>query len=332
VLYAPIIRQIRGYDATEWEIFPREWVKGLDGYHDVKRLGGPGDHGRDVICLYSKDGCACTWDNYQCKNYEGMFRTPAACEDAGKIIFHGFRKMFTPPRRYMFVAPRGPSTDLRDKLLNPDRFKDEVITTWDTRVARNVVDGEHHPLTGDLADYVDRYDFTSFNYITLDDVVDLHRRTAYWNERFGGLLPPPRRGVTPAVVTPHETVYVEKLLQVYAEAASSEIKTVSDLDAHDEWRRDLLHQRVRFFDAEAFIATYRDQTEPGTTESFADEIFDAIEPLQRVPGTGLDRLIGALTVAGQAYPASVLTPQAKIGVKQGVCHQLANDDRVTWKI
>ena len=82
-----------------------------------------------------------------------------------------------------------------------------------------MIEGEHHPLTGDLADYVDRYDFTSFNYVTLDEVVDLHRRTAHWNERFGGMLSPPRRGVTPAVVMPHETVYVEKLLEVYAEAA-----------------------------------------------------------------------------------------------------------------
>jgi len=332
VLYAPVIRQIRGYDATEWEIFTREWILGLTGYHAVKRLGGPGDHGRDVICLYSELGCEGVWDNYQCKNYEGTLRTPAACRDAGKIIFHAFHKVFTPPRRCMFVAPRGPATDLRDKLLNPSKFKAEVIATWDTRVASHVVEGEHHPLTSDLADYVSRYDFAGFNYVTMDDVVDCHRRTAYWAQRFGGLLPPPRRGVTPEAVMPHETVYVEKLLDVYAEAAAAEIKSVNDLEAHEEWKRDLLRQRVRFFDAEAFIATYRDQTEPGTTESFADEIFDAIEPSQRIFGSGLDRLTRALTVAAQTAPANVLAPQARVAVKQGFCHQLANDDRVTWKI
>ena len=59
---------------------------------------------------------------------------------------------------------------------------------------------------------------------------------------------------------------------------------------------------VKFFDAEAFMATYRDQTEPGTTESFAEEIFEAIEPSLAHRGSGLSRLTTALTVAGGASP------------------------------
>lgn len=123
MLLAHIVKQIRGYDAAEWEIFTREWQRGLDGYHEVKRLGGPGDHGRDVIGLCSPLGCEGIWDNFQCKNYEGMLHAPQACRDAGKIIFHAFRKVFTPPRRCVFVAPKGPSTALRDMLLNPSKFR-----------------------------------------------------------------------------------------------------------------------------------------------------------------------------------------------------------------
>ena len=332
MLLARVVKEIRGYDAAEWEIFTREWQRGLDGYHAVKRLGGSGDHGRDVIGLCSPLGCEGVWDNYQCKNYEGMLRTPQACRDAGKIIFHAFRGVFTPPRRCIFVAPKGPSTELRDMLLNPSKFRQEVISTWNTRVAGHVVDGEKHLLSSDLDAYVSKYDFTAFGYATVDEILDAHRRTAFWAQRFGGLLPPPVPGKTPETVMPHENVYVGKLLDVYAEAADAEITCVSDLDVHAEWKGDLQKQRVRFFDAEAFMATYRDQTEPGTTESFADQIFDAIEPSLSVSGTGLSRLAMVLTVAAQTTPASVLAPQAKVGVKQGVCHQLANDDRVTWKI
>lgn len=327
------MKEIRGYDATEWEIFTRECARGMRGYHEVKRLGASGDHGRDVIGLCSPLGCEGVWDNVQCKDYEGLLRTPIACRDAGKIIFHAFRGVFTPPRRCLFASPKGPTTELRDMLLNPSRFREEVISTWNTRVAKQVVDNETHLLEGTLAKYVEQYDFTSFGYLTIEELLDWHRRTGFWSERFGGLLaPPPKADAPPETLMPHETVYVGKLLDVYGQAAGANIQSVCDLDAHAEWRADLRKQRVRFFEAEWFMANYRDQTEPGTTESFADQIFDAIDPHLALPGTGLARLTTALTVAGQTNPASVLTPQAKVGVKQGVCHQLANDDRVTWKV
>jgi hypothetical protein len=332
VLLAPIVKQIKGYNADEWEIFSRECSMGLEGYHEVKRLGGPHDHGRDVIGLCSSLGCEGVWDNIQCKDYEGLLRTPVACRDAGKIIFHAFRGVFVPPRRCRFAAPKGPTTGLRDMLLNPSKFRKEIIATWDQRVAGHVVDGEMHRLEGDLAKYVELYDFTTFGYLSIEELLDAHRRTAFWAQRFGGLLPAPEAGVTPETVLPHETVYVGKLLDVYAEAAGAEITCVDDLEAHADWKADLQKQRVRFFDAEAFMGTYRDQTEPGTIEGFADQIFDAIEPSLGLPGTGLQRLATALTVAGNTAPASALTPQAKIGVRQGVCHQLANDDRVTWRV
>ena len=334
MLLAGIVKEIRSYDAAEWEIFTRECAKGMTGYVSVKRLGAAGDHGRDVIGLCSPDGCAGVWDNVQCKNYEGLLRTPIACLDAGKIIFHASRGVFVPPRRCVFAAPKGPTTELRDLLLNPSRFRAEVISTWNTRVANHVVENEIHLLEGKLEEYVQEYDFSSFGYLTIEELLDWHRRTAYWAERFDGLLPPPPpANAPPEALMPHETVYVGKLLNVYAEASGANITNISDLDAHTTWKGDLQKQRVRFFEAEAFLANYRDQTEPGTTESFADQIFDVIEPGLSLHGTGLTRLTTALTVAGQTTPASVLSAQAKVGVKQGVCHQLANDDdRVTWKI
>jgi hypothetical protein len=328
---APIIKTVRAYDATEWEIFISEWQKGLQGYVAVKRLGGPGDHGRDVIGLCGPEACQGVWDNFQCKHYETPLPVPTACEDAGKIIVHAFRGQFTPPRRCIFVAPRGPTTELRDMLLNPDKFRKEVLKTWQVRVASRVMAGETHKLEGELQVYAQNYDYTSFGYATLDEVLDDHRKTAYWAARFGGHLPPPPRGRPPEVVAAEETVYVAKLLDVYGEATGRAISTVADLSAHPEWSEDLQRQRVRFYDAEAFSAHYRDQTEPGTIEDFAEQIFDAIEPSLSMPGSGQTRLTAALTTAGQASPASVLAPRARVRVKQGVCHQLANDDRVIWK-
>src|SRR3954453_12707539 len=86
----------------------------------------------------------------QCKHYEGMLPVPNACEDDGKVIFHAFKKKFRPPRRCIFVAPRGPTTELRDMLLNHDKLKAEIISTWDKRVANKVVAGKTHILVGEL--------------------------------------------------------------------------------------------------------------------------------------------------------------------------------------
>ena len=333
MLLAPIIKLIRAYDSTEWEIFIREWQKGLKGYDAVKRLGGPGDLGRDVIGLCSPQACQGVWDNFQCKHYETTLGVPAACEDAGKIIFHAFRGEFTPPRMCSFVAPRGPSTALRKMLLNPNLFQDEVIKTWDVRVAPNVVENEQHTLSGDLAAYVANYNFTSFTFSTLEEVLDDHRETAYWASRFGGELPPPNPGQAPVEITPDETFYVTKLFDVYAEETGMPIGCAEDLAAHVEWLDDLQKQRVRFYDAEAFMATYRDQTEPGTIESFAAEIMDAIDPAIAMAKSAHGRLSTALVTAGTTTPASVLSPRAKVRMKQGVCHQLANSpDGVTWKV
>lgn len=110
------------------------------------------------------------------------------------------------------------------------------------------------------------------------------------------------------------------------------ISCAADLDTQAAWKADLQKQRVRFYDAEAFMAHYRDQTEPGTIEDFAEQIHDAIEPALDAETEAHPRLTAALATAGQAQPASVLAPRAKVRVKQGVCHQLANEDRVTWKL
>jgi len=328
---AQIVKLVRAYDATEWEIFISEWQKGLQGYLSVKRLGGAGDHGRDVIGLCSATGCQGIWDNFQCKHYQAPLSAPKACEDAGKIIFHAFENQFSPPRSCTFVAPRGPTTELRDMLLNPDKFKKEVTQHWNTRVAKRVVAGKNHKLDGALKLYVDNYDFTSFKYATLEDILDDHRKTAYWSSRFSGLLPPPPAGITPPSISAIESVYVGKLLEVYSEKVGVVFTSENNLSSYKEYREDLQKQRVRFYDAEAFMSHYRDQTEPGTIEDFANQIFDAIDPMLSAGGTAHERLTNALTTAGAVSPANVLSPQAKPRMKQGVCHQLANANRVTWK-
>ena len=120
--------------------------------------------------------------------------------------------------------------------------------------------GKHTFLPG-AANYVHAYDFSSFGYSTVDEILDARRRTAYWASRFGAHLPPPPLGQTPNAIAQKESRYVGKLLEVYAETTGASIC------------RRILPGRTTFknsecasMNAEAFMVHYRDQTEPGTIE------------------------------------------------------------------
>jgi hypothetical protein len=286
-----------------------------------------------VVGFCDANGSEGVWDNYQCKHYESQLQTGSACEDAGKLIFHAYSGKFVPPRKYLFVAPRGPSTELRELLLNPSRFREKVLKSWDSRISGKIEAGVKHKLEGKLREYVEAFDFTVFSYASLPSILDDHRKTAYWASRFGGVLPaPPPAAPMPTIVAPHETVYVQRLLEVYSETVGTQLHTVAQLADHDLCQKDLQKQRERFYRAEAFAVHYRDQTEPGTVEDFQDQICDAVEPALSATAKGSIRLAAALGAAATASVASVLSPQAKVGVKQGVCHQLANVERLRWKL
>jgi hypothetical protein len=71
---APIVKLVRAYDAVEWEIFISKWQKGFKGHFEVKRLGGSGDLGRDVIGLCGPEGCQGIWDNFSASITRECFR------------------------------------------------------------------------------------------------------------------------------------------------------------------------------------------------------------------------------------------------------------------
>jgi hypothetical protein len=162
-------------------------------------------------------------------------------------------------------------------------------------------------------------------------VVNDHRNTAHWTERFGGLLPPPPGAIVPPTIQDSESVYLGQLLEVYGEKVGCTFSKCDDITAHSELQDDLHRQRERFFQAEAFNRHYRDETEPGTVEQFVEDVFDAIDPVAKLSHPkGYDRLNSCLSQAAQVQAGGILAPHARPKTKQGVCHLLANERRVNW--
>ncbi len=334
IYIATIIKTIRAYPEAEWETFIREWMKALVAtgqYIEVKRLGGPNDLGRDVVEFSDDKKYEGIWDNCQCKHYAKPIPISTALVDIAKIVYYSFRKEFCPPRRSNFFGPLGVSKSLELLLGHPKKLRAYVIDHWDATCAKQITSTETILLEGKLKAYVEQFDFGRFGWVSIDEVLDDHRRTAFWTQRFGGLLPPAPAGTVPSGIGTNESRYVRHILDAYEEYKGQRFPNPISLN-DAELESDLRLHRERFFDAEAFAHAYRDQTEPGTVESFQNEIHDSVSPVMHGNhNDGVERLSEAMRQAASTQPASILATQAKVRVKQGVCHQLANTDRLFWK-
>ena len=222
---ASAIKAIRLYTSTEWELFVEEWLRGLaKQYSEVKRLGGSGDLGRDVVAFTDEARLEGIWDNYQCKHYERPLPASIAGPEIAKLIYFSFLGRFKIPRRMYFAAPRDVSTELSDLLNSPTNLRSYVEQHWDKTYANTIIEGQPITLSGPLLGYVAAFDFSIFSYYQTSQMLDDHRSTAHWAERFGGLPPPPPAVTVPAEIQQLESVYLGQLLKVYGEKGGVQIR------------------------------------------------------------------------------------------------------------
>ncbi|TIV37059.1 MAG: hypothetical protein E5V91_19730 [Mesorhizobium sp.] len=335
--YGPPIEplaRIVTYDPTEWETFIEEWVSSLKTkYQSVLRYTGANDHGIDVAGFVDKKFLRGVWDNYQCKHYREAITPGTAWPEIGKMLWYSFRGEFVPPRAYYFVAPRGTGTTLTQYLSNVPNLKAALIEAWPKAVAAKITNTQSINLEGEFAAYVDAFDFSIFQPISPREVIEQHRATRYFSGRFGGGLPPrPRVGEPPTDLAEHESVYVGRLLEAYADHTKTEIPNTAALK---DWRAlddHFKRQRECFYHAESLRIFVRDKVEPGTFEGLQDEIYHGVaDACESEHADGFER-VKAVTNVAQGVPldAHPLGASALVKDKRGICHQLANDDRMKW--
>ena len=92
-------------------------------------------------------------------------------------------------------------------------------------------------------------------------------------------------------------------------------------------------QRVLFYSAESLRNFARDRTPPHTFDSLQDEIFHGvIDVCDSEHPDALERLRATVTTAGTIdVSGNALVSVTRVPDKQGICHQLVNDDRIEWK-
>jgi len=335
VVYGRLVppqQQVLLYSADEWEAFIEEWAHAKrQEYLKVVRLSGANDMGIDVAGITTDEGFFGDWDNYQCKHYDDAL-TPSVA--APEMLWHSFRKEFVPPRAYYFMAPKGCGMSLSKLLLEPSALKEKVREKWADWCANRVTSKQTITLDGDFLAYFEAFDFSVFSERTALEIIDEHRKTPYFATRFGGGLPArPAPGGPPADPMPEESRYLQQLFEAYGDHEGAELTTLAALGPFPELVGHYNRQREHFYHAEALRNFARDSVPPGTFDSLQDEVHAGVIDLAEANhDDGLARL-NAVTQAATLLPLTEngLISVVKVQDRRGICHQLANVDRLKWR-
>lgn len=338
VTHGPLIppqQQLLLYSPDQWEDFVQEWAHCClkKHYAQVQRFAGAGDLGVDVAGFADALKLQGVWDNYQCKHYDHALRPGDVWVEFGKILWYSFKKDYTAPRRYFFVAPMGAGTGLTKLISDAGKLKRDVIANWKTHIESSITSTQDVPLEGALLAYVQAFDFSIFEAKTSLQLVEDHRQTPHFAARFGGGLPPrPDVPQPPSVIAHVESRYVSQLLDAYADHTKAAVPDPSALKTWPKLQRHFSRQREAFYQAEALRVFARDTVPAGTFEALQGDIYDGIIDTHDANHTdGFVRVVEVTKAARELQiTANALIICTKPKDRDGICHQLANEDRLQW--
>jgi hypothetical protein len=328
----PPIERIRLFSAEQWEQFILEWVDSLrQDYERVERCGGAGDMGRDIIAVCR--GGNGIWDNYQCKHYRDPLSPSKMWIELGKLVYYSYKKAYTYPRWYYFVAPQGGGTKLSNLLRDPERLRSDLLTNWDTHCRSLITSACTVDLDDVLRSHIESLDFSIFEAIPPLHIIDQHAKTRWYVARFGGGLPQrPPIEEPPTNPTPAEARYVHHLLDAYSDYLHREVSAPADIKEDRALGGHFKDSREAFYSAESLRAFSRDTLPPGEFDRLQSEVHDGIIDELRADHPDGYRRVLAVVKTAKLLPitAHPLVSRCSIRDKGGICHQLANDDRVKW--
>ena len=131
---------------------------------------------------------------------------------------------------------------------------------------------------------------------------------------------------------PSESRYLQQLFYAYGDHKGQPCDDTSSLAAWPELVAHFKRQREVFYHAESLRNFARDNVPQGTFEDLQDEVFSGVIEVESAEhDDGLARVNAVTQAAAQlSMTANGLISVTKIQDKKGICHQLANEDRLKW--
>ncbi|MDE9434211.1 ABC-three component system protein [Xenorhabdus bovienii] len=333
-LLIPKTVRVQTFSPDEWEEFTEEWASYLKSeYIAARRFGGSGDLGVDIAGLCTEKGFEGEWDNYQCKRYDHPLRPSDIWVEIGKIVYYSYLSRYIPPRKHYFVCSQGIGTSLEQLLNKHTELKEKTIENWDKHCLNNITSTAKIPLSGALKDYLEAFDFTIFSSKSIVELIEIHAKTVFHSVRFGGGLPyRPDPDFPPDTPTENESHYIRQLLDAYGDHLGTNLLDAAALEPHKQFKQDYLRQRKRFYHAESLKNFARDTVPVGTFASLQDEIYHGvIDICEDFHSSGFARMKATIIQSSSiAVTSNPLVSSIKTQDRQGICHQLVNDDRLNW--
>ncbi|MGJ8687744.1 MAG: ABC-three component system protein, partial [Spongiibacteraceae bacterium] len=265
--------------------------------------------------------------------YKGAPLAPnTAIPEIGKLIWHAFNGKISLPRKYYFFAPKDCGPSLKKLLLNSSDLKDKVLEKWNDWCATEITSKKPIELSGEFSKFLDEVDFSIFQYKPRHEVIEDHRKTPYYVIRFGGGVPQRPAAKKPsAEPLKEESRYISQLYEAYSDkenivVTARNIASYSKLEAHYG------RQREAFFHAESLRSFARDSVPNGTFKSLQSEIYSGvIDTCDDEHQHGVARMKAVIDRASSIQlTENGLIQVTKVQDRHGICHQLANEDELTW--
>lgn len=329
------IDKVHIMDEDSFEQFILEWLFGSkkSKYSSIKRIGGAGDKGRDVVGYYS-DG---TVDYYQCKHYNAGLAPTNYYLELGKLCYYTYKKEIPIPKEYFIIASKDVGSSLQDLIDKPFLLKNNLIKNWDTYCKTKITKTTEVPLDSSLLDYIKSFDFTIIKTYPIAQVIDEYLDTIYGNIRFGG-----RRLKIPTILTPTDTIelkempYISALLEAYSDELNIKIDTIKSLEAYSFYFKHLNRQRKDYYSAETIRRFVRDTlTNSQQFDVLKEEIYNGIiDTHEQEYDSGYKRLVEDLKQAAVTNTSKSMLDSKLHCIgnseRKGVCHMLVNDNKLRW--
>jgi hypothetical protein len=330
------INRVKVMNPNDWETLTEEWLDTKKKYIKTERFGGAGDMGRDVIAYIDDPKLNVKnykWDCYQCKHYTKSLAPSDIWTEFGKIIYYTFKQEYPVPKRYYFVAPHGVGTSLSVLLDNPEKLKSCLKENWDKYCKEKISEKEPIPLTNELLQYFEIFDFSIFDKVSPKQIIQEHKKHSNHLLRFGGGLPARKQEtVIPSLESETHLRYIKQLKSAYNTDSKSEINDISLIDS-SKYKGHFQRSRKSFYSAEELRAFTRDNLPLQVYEKFQEDIFDSIINLMEndYNENAFEKIKAVENQASiTAIESSPIREVCQTVDKKGVCHQLVNDNKISW--